>query len=98
MTIGHVFSPPRSRIWRKINFVCAQRLSPERAWNRIVFSGGLAQKIELLRRIIVEKFDVPYRIAPSSEDTLLGLLLLARVFSGRVTSVAQAIEEMKRDA
>jgi sugar (pentulose or hexulose) kinase len=73
-------------------FACAQRLSPTRAWERLVFSGGLAQKFDTLRRIIAEKFGAPYRICPASEDTLFGLLLLARVYSGRAASVAQAME------
>ena len=92
MTIGHVFRAAFESMAQNY-WVCANRLSPERAWNGIVFSGGLAQKIDLLRRLIVEKFGVPYRIAPSSEDTLLGLLLLARVFSGRSASLQNAIEE-----
>ncbi|MBI5034746.1 MAG: hypothetical protein HZB51_29845 [Chloroflexi bacterium] len=90
LTIGHVFRAAFENMAQNY-FLGARRLSPERAWNKIVFSGGLAQKIELLRRLIAEKFDLAYRIAPSSEDTLLGLLLLARVFSGREKSVAQAV-------
>jgi sugar (pentulose or hexulose) kinase len=95
MTIGHVFFAAFVNMVQNY-WACANRLSPQRKWNKIVFSGGLAQKIDLLRRLIVEKFDVPYRIAPSSEDTLLGLLLLARVFSGQTSTLQKAIEDFAK--
>ena len=40
----------------------------------------------------MNEFKVDYRICPTSEDTLLGLMALALVFSGRVPSVAEATE------
>ena len=44
---------------------CAARLSPERNWDRIVFSGGLAQKLPLLREFILEKLPGPSRLCSS---------------------------------
>ncbi|MEW5717882.1 MAG: FGGY family carbohydrate kinase [Chloroflexota bacterium] len=82
LTVGNLFRAAFENMAENY-FACARRLSPERAWERIVFSGGLAQKIESLREIIAAKFGAPYRVCPSSEDTLFGLLLLARVYSGR---------------
>lgn len=93
LTIGHLFRAAFENMAENY-FACANRLSPERTWGNIVFSGGLAQKIDLLRRLIAEKFGVPYRVCPSSEDTLLGLLLLAKVFSGRAKSLAHAIDNL----
>lgn len=57
---------------------CADRLSPARAWNRIVLSGGLPQKLPLLRNLIAERFRCPIRIVETPEETLQGLLRLAQ--------------------
>ncbi len=70
---------------------CALLLSPERAWRRLVFSGGLAQKIPILRQVICERFSAEQRLCPSSEDALLGLLALALRCSGRAGTMREAI-------
>jgi sugar (pentulose or hexulose) kinase len=70
---------------------CARRISPRQDWRRLVFSGGLAFKIPLLRRMICERLTEEHRLAASEEDTLLGLLGLALAYSGRCASVADAI-------
>jgi sugar (pentulose or hexulose) kinase len=69
---------------------CALRISPRRQWTNVVFSGGLVQKIALLRGMIADRLGGEQRIAPFSEDTLAGLLVLALVVSGRAGNVAQA--------
>jgi hypothetical protein len=74
----------------------ALRLSPERAWRRLVFSGGLAQKLELLRGLIVGEFQMDYRLGSTAEDTLNGLLVLALVASGRMHSVQEATELIRQ--
>lgn len=86
LTVGNVFRAAFENMAENY-FACAQRLSSTRAWERIVFSGGLAQKFESLRKIIAAKFNVPYRVCAWSEDTLWGLTFLARVCSGRATAV-----------
>jgi hypothetical protein len=43
--------------------------------------------------LLRERFQAEYRQAPVTEDTLFGLLILAKVFSGRVDSVTRAIAE-----
>ncbi len=89
MTVGHLFRAAFQNIADNC-YASALRLSPERSWQGLVLSGGLAQKIALLRQLIHARFQVGYRLCPTSEDTLLGLLALARAFSGRADSVAQA--------
>lgn len=89
LTVGNVFRAAFENMAENY-FACAQRLSPTHAWERIVFSGGLAQKFESLRKIIAAKFKVPYRLCASNEDTLLGLAFLARVCSGRATAVLES--------
>jgi sugar (pentulose or hexulose) kinase len=69
---------------------CAARLSPEKSWDRIVFSGGLAQKLPLLREFILEKLPGESRLCSSAEDTLLGLLVISQVISGRAKNLQEA--------
>ncbi|MFO7166921.1 MAG: FGGY family carbohydrate kinase [Chloroflexota bacterium] len=67
----------------------ALRLSPERAWERLVLTGGLARQAAPLRDLIAGRFGVSYRLGPE-EDALAGLLALALVCSGRAASAMEA--------
>ena len=75
---------------------CAVRLSPDKDWTRLVFSGGVALKTALLRRLICERLGQIHRLAASEEDTLLGLLVLSLAFSGRLPSVVEAIAFVRK--
>ena len=72
-------------------FNCALRIWPDRSWENIVFSGGLARKLTVLRNIIKRRFQSESRLCPVEEDTLLGLMVLAMAFTGRTGSVAEAM-------
>lgn len=88
--VGHLFRAAYRAM--AANFLaCAERLSPERAWSRIVFSGGLPQHQPVLRDLIVARFNCGYRMSASSEDALVGLLALAQVALGHAPSVQAAI-------
>ncbi len=78
LTAGHLFLATFQ--WMADTYAeCARRLSPEREWDRIVFSGSLAQRFPRLRELIVDRLGgVPHRMCPTEEDALRGLLLLAR--------------------
>lgn len=75
----------------------AQRIAPDQPWQRLVYSGGLAQKIPTLRQLINGRFGLPDRLAPSSEDTLTGLLVLALVAEARATDIGDAIAQVARN-
>jgi len=75
---------------------CALRIWPDRSWKNIVFSGGLARKLKLLRQIIDQKFQTSSRLCPLEEDTLLGLMVLASAFSHRTKSVQEAMDNFRR--
>jgi len=90
LTVGHIFRAAFQNMADNYQ-ACALRLSPDQAWQGLVFSGGLVQKMDVLRALICDRFQVGYRLSPSAEDTLLGLLALALAFTGRAGSVAQAI-------
>ncbi len=93
MTIGHVFRAAFENMADNYQ-ACALRLSPDQAWSNLVFSGGLAQKIEVLRQLICDRFQSPYRMCPTAEDTLLGLTALGMAFTGRTESVEQATNQL----
>jgi sugar (pentulose or hexulose) kinase len=89
LTVGHLFRAAfESMSENYLSF--ARRLSPEQAWNGIVFSGGLAQKIDTLRQLICDAFGTKYRVSPAEEDTLLGLMVLGLAFTGRAATVNEA--------
>ena len=90
MTVGHLFRAAFENMAENYD-ACARRLAPDQPWSRLVFSGGLAQKIPALREIICQRFQAGYRMCPSSEDTLLGLLALALAFSRRTRTVEEAV-------
>lgn len=58
--------------------ICAERLRGVRSWERLAYSGGLAQKLPLLRAMIGERLPGLSRLCDLREDTLMGLLHLAQ--------------------
>ncbi len=68
----------------------AARISPQKRWTRLVFSGGLAQNLDILRRMIRAVLPGDCRICPETEDTLRGLLVATLVITGRAASVPDA--------
>ena len=95
LTVGDVFHAAFLNMAENY-YACALRLSPGQSWTRLVFSGGLAQKLNFLRHLITEKFQSPYRLGFSAEDTLNGLLVLALFVSGRTRTVQQAMEILRQ--
>lgn len=90
MTVGHLFHGVFAGMADNYGRAAA-RVSPGGGWRRVVFSGGLATKVPLLRRLILERLVPDHRLAPVEEDTLFGLLVLARGFSTPEGGVAVAI-------
>ncbi len=66
------------------------RLDHSRSWNRVAFSGGIAQRSKFLRERISCELNVDYRLATSTEDALFGMLVLGRVIGGLESTVAEA--------
>jgi len=89
LTVGHLFHAAfQSMSENYLTF--AQRLSPEKSWDGLVFSGGLVQKIDVLRQMICDQFGIKHRVSPVEEDTLLGLMVLGLAFTGHTATVAEA--------
>ncbi len=94
MTVGHVFHAAFAGM--ADNYAkAAARLAPQHGWERLVFSGGVARKTAALRHLICGHLGSAHRFAPSEEDTLFGLLVLASAFTGRTASVHAAIESFR---
>ncbi|MEZ4863780.1 MAG: FGGY family carbohydrate kinase [Caldilineaceae bacterium] len=93
LSVGHLF---RAAFQTMANnyYTSAQRLAPAQPLQRLVFSGGLGQKIALLRRLIQQQFGLDYRLCPTAEDTMLGLLTLGLVATGQAASVTAATAQL----
>ena len=94
LTLGHLFRGAFQNM-ADTYFDCALQLWPEKTWKNLLFSGGLACKLEVLRKTIQQRFAASYRIPPFEEDTLFGLLILASVFSGRAKSVEELTQQLR---
>ena len=94
LTIGHLFRAAFKNMADRY-YSAALQLWPDRSWHKLLFSGGLALKLETLRETIQKKFGTEYRVAPYAEDTLYGLLILATVFSGRARSVEEVTRRLR---
>jgi len=94
LTMGHVFRAAFQNMAESF-YECAIRLDPEESWKNLLFSGGLACKLEVLRKVIQQRFASTYRITPFDEDTLFGLLILASVFSGRAKSIEELTHQLR---
>jgi sugar (pentulose or hexulose) kinase len=90
LTVGHLFRAAFERM-AATYVACAARLAPTGDWERLVFSGGLAQNIPILRQIVIQQFNAGYRVCATPEDTLQGLLALALVCAGKTESLAEAV-------
>jgi sugar (pentulose or hexulose) kinase len=75
---------------------CVGDLSAVARTERIVFSGGVAMKLGVLRQMIVERIGLPHRQSRHEEDALMGLLSVALVCSGQIRAIAEA--NAQRDA
>ncbi len=82
LTVGGLFAAAfRSMAENYARFAAA--LSPDRDWDRVVFSGGVAAKFPRLRREILRALgDPPARLSETEDDALDGLLAIARVCAG----------------
>jgi sugar (pentulose or hexulose) kinase len=80
LTVGHLFRAAFERM-AATYAGCARRLAPAGGWERLVFSGGLAQSLPALRDTVARRFGAPYRVCETPEDTLQGLLQLALMSS-----------------
>jgi len=74
--IGHVFRAVFESMARNYE-TCARRIDPNRAAVRVVFSGGVARRVPLLRDLTAAALGLPQRLSPHAEDTLFGLMKLA---------------------
>ncbi len=94
LTLGHLFRAAFQNMADNF-YDSAVSLWPEKSWKNLLFSGGLACKLEILRQIIQQRFAATYRMPPFEEDTLFGLLMLASVFTGRARSADELTRRLR---
>jgi xylulokinase len=82
LSIGHVFRAAFESMARNY-LACIRRIDPGGRAQRLVFTGGVAQRVGLLRELTAKALGLPYRVSASAEDTLYGLMVLARSFTQR---------------
>ncbi len=93
LTMGHLFRAAFQNMADSY-YHCAVRLDPGKSWKNLLLSGGLASKLEVLRRMIQRRFDAPYRLPPHEVDPVFGLLILGSVFSGRAGSIGELTRQL----
>lgn len=77
LTIGNLFHAAFENMAG--NFAsCAERVFPERDWHRLVLSGGMTQSVSQLRQMIQSRLPGPMKESTETEETLVGLLEVAR--------------------
>jgi sugar (pentulose or hexulose) kinase len=81
LSVGHLFRAAFERMAATYE-ASARRLAPDADWERVVFSGGLAQGMPVLREVILRRLGAEHRVCATTEDALAGLLALARVCAG----------------
>lgn len=94
LTMGHVFRAVFECM--AANYAeCARRLDTWESLRGCVFSGGIARRVDVLRDLTRAALGLPHRLSPHPEDTLFGLLVLARAFRDRIP-VAEAASAVAR--
>ncbi len=89
LTIGDLFAAACENMAHNY-FECAGRIAARHPWSRLVFSGGLMRRLTVLRQSTIRRFGLDCRFAPSDEDTLLGLLVIALMCSGQCATAREA--------
>ena len=77
LRVGHVFRAAFESLARNYE-TCARQLSGSRLPSGIVFSGGVVRRLSLVRDLTAAALGLPHRLSPHPEDTLYGLMVLAR--------------------
>lgn len=77
LTVGNLFHAAFCNLADNFS-PCAERVFPQRDWQRIVLSGGLTQSVPLLRQMIQQRLPGVVKESTEAEETLLGLLEVAR--------------------
>jgi sugar (pentulose or hexulose) kinase len=93
LTVGTLFRAAFMNMTENY-YSCALKIWPDCSWENLVVSGGLGRKLPLLRQMIKHRFQSEIRLCHVEEDTLLGLMILAMVFSGNAGSLQAAIQKV----
>lgn len=90
LTLGHLFRAAFGQMAADYK-AQASRLPGADELSGIVFSGGIAHKVPLLRQLTADGFGIPDRLSPTVDDTMNGLHILAMVASGQFRNIDEAM-------
>ncbi len=68
-----------------------------RGIKRIVLSGGLVRKSEILRSLIKKRFKLPVALTTIEEETLAGLFIVSLFSTGRFPTIMSAVSYCKKN-
>jgi sugar (pentulose or hexulose) kinase len=91
LSIGHLFRAAFENMADNYQ-MSAMKLPGSESWQKIIFSGGLASHSKTLREMIAKKFNLSFQLTPLGDDSLFGLLALARAVRYNVTPELSAEE------
>ena len=94
-TVGHLFRAAFRHMAANYREQ-SRRLGDAEGVERLVLSGGLVRNMPPLQQCIMDEFGLPVRVACCAEDTLAGLLVLARVLAGSGCSLLAESAENAR--
>lgn len=77
LTIGNLFHAA-FEFMANSYVTCSRRISAVPTWNQVAISGGLVQSFASLRQKLHDLFPMPFREVAEQEETMLGLLKIAR--------------------
>lgn len=78
LTVGNLFHAALEAMVDNYD-LCTRCIWPKRDWSRIVLTGGLTRGLAKLREMLADRFGTPLRESSVSEETLLGLLRVAKM-------------------
>ncbi|MEZ5325228.1 MAG: FGGY family carbohydrate kinase [Verrucomicrobiales bacterium] len=93
-TVGHLFRAAFSGMASDYHRYALGLPTPSKNWSRLVFSGGIANKVPSLRSMVENEFGLPSRLSPTKDDTMLGLQILALRASGKAAGINEARSEV----
>lgn len=95
LSVGTLFRASFASMARNYRHA-ASRLCPQENWQRLVLSGGLSRRVRALQQEINKQFHCAVRFPPHEEDTLMGLAVLAKVWSGQAENATVLAQKLAK--
>ncbi len=94
LTVGNLFRAAFENMADNY-LTAASRVWPSKSWERVVLSGGLANKLPSLYSVLEKRFGSSPQLSRCPEEALCGLLLLAMTVTGSCKQITDAMNEVR---